>query len=343
MPANRIDFKHVRGSASFEKVASHYGISLAGKGDQRSALCTFHDEGTPSLKINVAKNIFHCFGCGKKGNVLDFVTYMEGGDPSVDRDLRAGAFALAEMCGIDPVATPVPRDRTGSRDDRPRAKVRRDTVVSEPEAAPPPPPKAARENKPLSFTLKLDPSHSYLAERRLSPDTIQAFGLGIADRGLMKGRLAIPIHNEDGVLIAYAGRWAAKVTPKGVPKYLLPEGFVKQSVLFNLHRIPEGTKEVVLVESYFSVFRLHELGIPTVSPMGHAASKEQCLLLVTRGVERVVVLFDGDEAGGQGIADSVPLLARHFYVHAPPVPQGFKPHKANGKELTDLLHFMDQK
>jgi DNA primase len=337
MPANRIDFKHVREHASFEKVASRYGIKLTGKGDQRSALCTFHDEDTPSLKINVAKNIFHCFGCGKKGNVLDFVTFMEGGDPNVDRDLRAGAFALAEMCGIDPLPTTSARAHTDSRDDRPRAKVRKREEVPEPETAPAPPPKVLRGNKPLSFTLKLDAAHPYLAERGLSKSDIETFGLGMADRGLMKGRLAIPIHNEQGDLIAYAGRWGAKDVPKGIPKYLLPEGFEKQSVLFNLHRLPEKTETVILVESYFSVIRLQSLGIAVVSPMGHSVSEEQCTLLAGRGVERVVVLFDGDEAGAQGVAESLPLLARHFFVRASEVPTGFKPHRASQTELDAIL------
>ena len=122
-----------------------------------------------------------------------------------------------------------------------------------------------------------------------------------------------------------------------MPKYLIPEGFEKQSVLFNLNRIPKGTKKVVMVESYFSVFRLHELGTPAVSPMGHSVSEAQCELLVAHCVESIVVLFDGDEAGEQGIAESVPLLSRYFFVHAPAVRESFKPHKANEEELAELM------
>ena len=63
---------------------------LQGKGDQRSALCCFHEENTGSLKINLGKKIFNCFGCGAKGNILDFVTLKEGGDPENTVGFAAG-------------------------------------------------------------------------------------------------------------------------------------------------------------------------------------------------------------------------------------------------------------
>src|SRR5437763_9153291 len=102
MAMQRVDFKHVRANASFETVAAHYDLKLDGRADQRTSLCCFHKEKTPSLKIHLGKKVFNCFGCGKHGNVLDFVTLMEGGDPEDDEALRAGAFKLAEICGIEP-------------------------------------------------------------------------------------------------------------------------------------------------------------------------------------------------------------------------------------------------
>lgn len=336
MPTTRVDFKHVRAHASFEAVAAHYSVSLLGKGEQRSALCTFHEEDTPSLKINLAKKIFHCFGCKKSGNILEFVTYMEGGDPARDSDLRSAAVLLAEICNIDPLPQRAIRaSATKQEKPSPRARTERTSRVShfsaKPEAEP------VRENKPLSFELKLDTTHSYLKERGLTSPVIESFGLGFADRGLMKGRLAIPIHNEDGALIAYAGRWAQATVPQDVSKYLLPPRFAKGLVLFNLNRIPSGTSHVVMVESFFSVFRLHERGIPAVSPMGHDVSPEQCALLKRRGVRMVTVLFDGDTAGADGTARTVSLLAGHLFVHAPVVPLGFRPDACAENELGRLV------
>ena len=194
-----------------------------------------------------------------------------------------------------------------------------------------------RHNKPLSFTLKLDATHPYLQERDISASTIKVFDVGVADRGMMKGRMAIPIHNEDGQLIAYAGRWADKDVPKNTPKYLLPEGFEKQSVLFNLHRLPEDTRHVVMVESYFSVFKLHELGIPVVSPMGRSVSADQAILLQKAGINRITLLFDGDDAGRSGRDSALAMLAKKFWITAPVVPADFKPHRSSGDEITALL------
>lgn len=336
MPTHRVDFKHVRTNADFEVVAAHYNLALVGRNEQRSALCCFHDEDTPSLKIHLGKKAFNCFGCGKHGNILDFVTLMEGGDPENDKDLRAGAFKLAEICGIDPVpgksaATPITKTAAAKADAERPSMTGKQTEKVQP----------LHGNKPLSFELKLDLDYPYLKER-VSRNIIESFGLGYCSRGMMKGRIAIPIHNEKGELIAYAGRWAEKDVPNGTPRYLLPDGFEKQSVLFNLHRLPDWrvTKDrarVVLVESYWSVFKLHELGIPAVSPMGHSVCQRQCELLAARGVKEVVILFDGDDAGAQGIVESAPPLARHFYVHAPAVPDGFKPHRCENHAIRDLL------
>ena len=338
MPSNRVDFKHVREHASFEAVAKHYDIALFGKGDQKTALCCFHEEDSPSLKINVAKKLFNCFGCNKHGNILDFVTFIEGGDPSKDADLRKGAFKLAEISGIDPLPSSLTRTLKSDARGKENSVPTKQTELLKPET----PVIESRINKPLKFTLKLDANHVYLSERNLSKSIIEIFGLGVADRGMMKDRLAIPIHNENGELIAYAGRIAKGEVPKGTVKYLLPEGFVKQSVLYNLHRLslqPDGRQRqrVYMVESYFSVFKLHELGLPVVSPMGHSVSEAQCDLLASIGVDEVILLFDGDEAGALGVAESLQLLAQYFYVHAPAVPAGFKPHRVSDEEIQDLI------
>lgn len=331
MHKGHVDYKHVREHADFGTIAAHYGLELRGRGDQRTALCCFHKENTGSLKINLAKRIFHCFGCGAKGNILEFVVLKEGGDPDNRDDLRHGAFALADICGIDP-------DPRGKRSSKSQPRVKKEKEASKAEQVM----KASRDqlmrgNKPLSFELKLDPDHPFLKERGLSEETIKSFGLGYCSRGMMKGRIAIPIHNEKGELIAYAGRWPEEDVPKDTPKYLLPEGFEKRSVLFNLFQLPKGTKRIVMVESYFSVFRLHEGGTPVVSPMGHSVSEQHCELLKSHGTSEVVVLFDGDGGGMQGLLESIPLLAQYFYVHAPRVSDGFKPNRAAEKELQELI------
>jgi hypothetical protein len=84
-------------------------------------------------------------------------------------------------------------------------------------------------NKPLSFQLQgVDAEHAYLQSRGITPETARTFGIGFfSGRGSMSGRVVIPIHNERGELVAYAGR----ATDDNEPRYKLPVGFLS-TVIF---------------------------------------------------------------------------------------------------------------
>jgi DNA primase len=169
-------------------------------------------------------------------------------------------------------------------------------------------------NAPLEFELKsLDSAHAYLTARGLKPETINEFGLGYCNRGLMKDRVAIPLHDPAGRLVGYAGRLVddAEINAD-TPKYLLPGSRVKDGVryefhkselLFNGHRInaqhPDGVDSLVVVEGFFGAMRLHQAGFPAVALMGAACSEAQARLLLrlTRGHGRIFVMPDGDDAG----------------------------------------------
>ncbi|MCG8357074.1 MAG: CHC2 zinc finger domain-containing protein [Kiloniellales bacterium] len=343
MPAQRVDIKYVREHADFAAVLAHYGVALKGDGPQRSALCPFHRERKGSFKVNLERRLFNCFGCDAHGNVIDFVMQSD------DVDAREAAITVAEICDI-PTAPPkgekpAREPRVPSR--RSKGAAAKDTPPEVDEAPPEEPPDETEEdedneaieqptaNSPLGFALKLDPDHPYLTAR-VSQATIETFGLGFCGRGIMKNRVAIPIHNAGGELVAYAGRWADEEPPDDVPRYLLPKQFHKQLELFNVHRLPDPVASVVLVESYWSVFRLHELGVSVVSPMGRSMSRQQIELLAGRGVTHVTVLFDGDEPGRSGTEKMLPALARSCFVYAPDVPDGFKPHSADEALLKKL-------
>ena len=341
MPTKHVDIKFVRENADFAAVLEHYGVKLRGTGPQRTALCPFHRERKGSFSANLDKRIFQCFGCEAKGNVIDFVMQSD------DVDARQAAIIVAEISGIE---TAPPKGARRSQKRAPHSKKERkppkrdidrnadQATADEPEAEPQEEETDATENVPLSFTLKLNPDHPYLAER-VSPEVIETFDLGFCSRGLMAKRIAIGIHNPNGELVAYAGRWAEEEPPEDVARYLLPKKFHKQLELFNIHRLPNPVDAAVLVESYWSVFRLHELGIPVVSPMGRAISDQQIALLLRRGVTHVTVLFDGDTAGRKGTETAVAALVRHCFVYAPEVPDSFKPHSADEAVVKKLVEW----
>ncbi len=172
-----IDFRYVKQHANFLPVLARYGVEIEGSGDERKALCPFHDESDPSFKVNLKKKAFNCFGCGAHGNVLDFVAAIESSD------LREAAIIVADCCGIalseraGSNGSEKPRERAVEHASRGRKGSRhppKEAATSEPENGT----EAVSGNEPLSFSLKLDPEHPYGEERGLSPEAIEHFEMG---------------------------------------------------------------------------------------------------------------------------------------------------------------------
>jgi DNA primase len=153
----------------------------------------------------------------------------------------------------------------------------------------------------------------------------------------MAGRICIPIYNERGELVAYAGRWPGEDVPDGQERYKLPPKFHKNRVLFNLHRVAAG-EHLVLVEGYWSTFRLHALGLPAAALMGWSVSPEQIALMRDRGIRFVTLLLDGDDTG-KGRERVLPDLASAFFVSAPLLPEGVKPDAVGEQLLRRLVEF----
>lgn len=297
-----VDFKKVKENVRFEPVLNHYGVKLKStNGAEILGHCPFHDDKKPSFQVNTQKRLFYCHGCGAKGNVLDFVSQKE------TVSIREAALLLSQWF-----------------DENSREEKR--IVPETPD----------QKNRPLTFTLKLEQNHPYLKERRLDAEIINFFGLGYCNRGLMKNRIAIPIHDEQGKLVAYAGRWPADIPPDREEKYMLPRGFKKSHVLFNLHRVT-GAKVLVIVEGYWSVFCLHQLAIPAVALMGRTLSKTQEALLKAGKVGHLILMLDGDDPGREAQAELLPHLARYFFTKTVDLPEGHQPDTTDEKLLLELL------
>jgi DNA primase len=153
----------------------------------------------------------------------------------------------------------------------------------------------------------------------------------------------VPICDEQGRLVAYDGRWIgpSETLPEGEGKWKQPPRFRKSHVLYNLHRLPSPVGHVVLVEAYWSVFRLHSRGVPAVSLMGCSISDEQVALLCGRGCSRVTLLLDGDEPGREAAQRMLPTLAERFFVHVARLPDGAQPDTVPEAVLRQLLELAD--
>jgi DNA primase len=223
-----------------------------------------------------------------------------------------------------------------------------------PKSAPAPAPKPASKaeppasektapNKPLKFRLdKLERNHPYLAERGLTQETIVDFGVGFCGKGMMAERIAIPIHDPEGGVVAYAGRYPGE-PPGDTPKYKLPPGFRKSLELFNIDRAVKepAEKPLIIVEGFFDCMKLHQHGCRKVAAlMGSTMSdaQEELIRRHTNGRSQVVVMMDEDEAGRAGREDIAVRLARFVFVKVHVFEkEGKQPEHLTAEEVQQLL------
>jgi DNA primase len=182
-----IDFRELRAKLRFAEVLAHYRVKLNVKSERATGFCPLpiHQgkRNSPSFSANLERGIWQCFGCGAKGNVLDFACRMEGFNPGDPKELRKAAVKIhATFLGGVGTAKSIRRAA-------PAKAATKNAVV----------------NPPLDFDLKdLDFMHPYLRSRGFTDETIRHFGLGYCKRGMLKGRIAIPLHDHQGQLIGYS-------------------------------------------------------------------------------------------------------------------------------------------
>src|SRR5258706_16364664 len=101
MKTTWIDFKALRAKLDFARVLEHYGVQIKTAGKQHHGFCPLPNHNgkrnSPSFSANLERGIFQCFGCGAKGNVLDFAAFMEKADPKDGTALRKVAITLQQQ------------------------------------------------------------------------------------------------------------------------------------------------------------------------------------------------------------------------------------------------------
>jgi DNA primase len=338
-----VDFRAIRGRITMEQVLDHYQVlhTFKRSGNRLSGPCPIHGGSNPTqFRVETDKNIWKCFSeCKAGGNVLDFIAKKE------DVSIHEAALKACEWFNI-PLAQ-VKTD-TGSSDGEPAERQARST-----KAANSPPPEAKSKpddnapNPPLKFRLeKLQREHPYLAQDRgLTLETIIDFGLGYftGEKGLMVGRIVIPISNPKGEVVAYAGRLPGAPPDKDIPKYKLPPGFKKSLELFNIDRaIKEPSdKPLVIVEGFFDAIKLHQLGWrKVVALMGSdmSAAQEELVRQCTNAASRVLVMLDEDDAGRAGRDDIAVRLSKSCFVKTHVFDQpNMQPEHLSAEDLQEIL------
>ncbi len=338
--AEWINFKELRQKLDFQRVLERYGVAIKIKGRQHHGFCPLptHDgkKNSPSFSANLEKGIWQCFGCGASGNVIDFAVRMEGNNPENGEAVRKVALMLQGALMSAPEKEPEQvKPETPPGENNETAEEPFETII----------------NQPLDFTLKnLDPRHPYLKQRGLSEETIAHFGLGFCNRGLMKGRVAIPLHNPSGQLIGYAGRWIddSEISTE-TPKYRFPSKrlnekvayeFRKSAFLYNGNSIVPRVDSLVVVEGFPSVWWLWQAGIRNVvAIMGSSCSEEQSRLLVslTDPHARIWIIPDGDAGGERSATSLLTQLAPYRFTRWVKLEARKQPTDLSQEELQSFL------
>lgn len=318
--ATWIDFKELREKLRLIDVLNHYGIQLKVRGERATGLCplpthpqrTDGKRRTASFSAHLGKGIWRCFGCNVGGNSVDLAVRMQRLNPDDPAQFRQAALKLAEIFAIrcsgnKNAANSADRSATPAESKKHAVEPREHKQTDRCDGAT----KEVVINAPIGFELKhLDPTHPYLLGRGFTPETIQYFGLGFCSKGLMKDRVAIPLHGIDGRLISYVGRLVDDtLIDDDQPKYLFPpprerDGklyeFQKSLIVYRGFEYLGGVSDLVVVEGFASVWWLRQHNqYPAVALMGSSCSPEQAEMIcrIVKADGRVWIVPDGDDGG----------------------------------------------
>ncbi|MEI8288162.1 MAG: CHC2 zinc finger domain-containing protein [Verrucomicrobiota bacterium] len=333
-----VDFKAVKATITMEQVLERYGILDQFKRgtDSLNGPCPIHGGSNPTqFRVSISKNIWNCFSeCKHGGNVLDFIARKE------NISIHAAALKAIEWFNLDPEAMSADSNQETEENSEPQKTEAAPRL--KPVAKSAPVVENATPNTPLKFRLdKLEREHPYLTqERGLTLETIVDFGIGFCSKGMMADRIAIPIHNAKGEVVAYAGRFPGE-PGEDTPKYKLPQGFRKSLELFNIDRASKESGTLVIVEGFFSCMKLHQFGCRrVVALMGStmSAAQEELIKQHTDHNSQVIVMLDEDDAGRAGREDIAVRLAKFVFVKVHTFEQdGQQPEDLSAEEVKQLF------
>lgn len=283
-----INFVELRKQLDFQKVLASFEVQLEPKGNDgqhvgRCPLPTHPDAKGKTFSANYAKGVWQCFGCHESGNVIDFAVLMEGKNKKDGQAVRAVAASLRERF-VEKRPADTPRHKP------PQREAGKSVVV----------------NQPLDFELKtLETEHPFFAERKLLPETVARFGLGFCKRGSLSGRIAVPLADDAGQLVGYAGLDPGAGESVGnMPRYVFPtrrehDGiehvFDSGKFLYNGHRLGKAVKDLIVVRECHTLWHLFQGGFANVvALMSDQCSEEQAAIipLLTADTARVWLLTD---------------------------------------------------
>lgn len=338
------DVEEIKSRLNVEEIVAEY-VKLTPAGSNSRGLCPFHREKTPSFMVSTEKQIWHCFGCGKGGDMLSFLMEIEG------IEFPEALRILAERAGVDLKQTNVPQYQKDHK-----SKVFDVLALL-----------SSWYHQSFLHSQKGAAAREYSEQRGLTADTIAAWQIGYApdlwDQGLtfarkknftdaelkdtglfiskdsggmydrFRHRLMFPIHDHRGTVVGFGGRILENSeTDKGDAKYInSPQTITydKSRVLYGLYHAKQAIrelKEVVVVEGYMDVVSSVQAGVGNIVAASGTALTPQQAKLLKRYATHLCFAFDNDEAGLRAAQRGLEVAWNEgFYVKAISLPEGKDP------------------
>ena len=337
-------------------------VQLTKAGRNFLGLCPFHGEKTPSFNVVEDKQFYHCFGCGRSGDVFKFIEDYRG------VSFMEAVQTVGDQVGIRVQTLPPSQSRPQQADGKqPFYEIHQE---------------AAKFYHAILMTTKMgEEARQYLYDRGLDDEVLRHFQIGLApaegnyllqsvsgkfsenilaasglfhisDRGIMydafQDRIMFPLSDDTGRVIAFSGRlWREPVEgakPQG--KYKNSRGtllFNKSYELYHLDKAKQVAKrnhELYLMEGFMDVIAAYRAGIENaVASMGTALTQEHVAHL-SKFTKKVILAYDGDKAGRLATAKALEVLEKQE-VEVVQIPDQMDPdeylNKNSPQALADLL------
>jgi DNA primase len=317
---------------------------LRRSGAQWTGRCPFHDDQNPSFSVNPVEKLYHCFSCGKGGDLIKFVQETEG------LDFAPAVEWLADRYGVE-----LEYEETAPGFEARRS--RRERLFALLDSA------ARFYERNLWDSIASEPVRAYLAGRGLTEETCRAFRLGLSPGGdrlaakarakgyareelvaaglvnragndYFAGRLVFPLADGRGRVLGFGARRLSEDDPIKAKYVNSPEGelFRKSAIVYGLDKARAAVAKedrALVVEGYTDVMALHQHGLRgVVASMGTALTEPQ-LRELRRLTRRLYLCFDADAAGAEATLRGMELANRQFEeVWVVPLPPGADPAEA---------------
>lgn len=302
----------IRRKHPIKEIVERY-VSLTKKGEDYWGLCPFHADNNASMSVSQRLDMFQCFACKKAGNVFNFIAGMENisyGD-AIRLLAREDGFEVGntnihgnphdkdyEVLGL---AVKYYQNNINSVLGQNAVKYLTDRSID----------RETIKKFEIGLSISKQPLTPFLLNKY---DLNKLIDLGLTNtdsKDIFNDRIMIPIHDLNGNPIGFGGRI---YQTKDDSKYINTKAtdiFDKSNILYNYHRAHTKLardETIIIMEGYFDVIRASTVGVNNcVAPMGTSLTKKHVQIL-KKITNRVILCFDGDNAGYEATIRAIPLL-----------------------------------